>query len=91
MSALPIDSINDPITALLEKYFMHGCASARRVQSLLRYRRRRWPPLELERAIIVHPGFRTMLANSAFFGWPRNVFIVSWCCSWDFAPSGTWR
>ena len=79
MSALPIDSLNDPLAELLEK--VDGLAVLPHVvfKVLEVSGSEDAPPLELERAIIVDPGFSSKvltLANSAFFGLPRRVTSI---------------
>ncbi len=79
MSALPIDSLNDPLAELLEK--VDGLAVLPHVvfKVLEISASEDAPPLELERAIIVDPGFSSKvltLANSAFFGLPRRVTSI---------------
>lgn len=79
MSALPIDSLNDPLAELLEK--VDGLAVLPHVvfKVLEVSASEDAPPLELERAIIVDPGFSSKvltLANSAFFGLPRRVTSI---------------
>jgi len=71
--------MNDPITALLEK--VDGMAVLPHVvfKVLEVSASEDAPPLELERAIIVDPGFSSKvltLANSAFFGLPRRVTSI---------------
>jgi HD-like signal output (HDOD) protein len=79
MSALPIDSLNDPLAELIEK--VDGLAVLPHVifKVLEVSSSEDAPPLELERAIIVDPGFSSKvltLANSAFFGLPRRVTSI---------------
>ncbi|HVT13583.1 MAG TPA: HDOD domain-containing protein [Fimbriimonadaceae bacterium] len=79
MSALPIDSLNDPLAELLEK--VDGLAVLPHVvfKVLEISASEDAPPLDLERAIIVDPGFSSKvltLANSAFFGLPRRVTSI---------------
>src|SRR3954463_725910 len=79
MSALPIDSLNDPLAELLEK--VDGLAVLPHVvfKVLEVSGSEDAPPMELERAIIVDPGFSSKvltLANSAFFGLPRRVTSI---------------
>ncbi|HTQ11604.1 MAG TPA: HDOD domain-containing protein [Fimbriimonadaceae bacterium] len=79
MSALPIDGIDDPIASLLEK--VDGMAVLPHVvfKVLEVSSSEDAAPLELERAIIVDPGFSSKvltLANSAFFGLPRRVTSI---------------
>lgn len=79
MSALPIDSMHDPLAELLEK--VDGLAVLPHVvfKVLEISGSEDAPPLELERAIIVDPGFSSKvlkLANSAFFGLPRRVTSI---------------
>jgi HD-like signal output (HDOD) protein len=79
MSALPIDSLNDPLAELIEK--VDGLAVLPHVvfKVLEVSSSEDAPPLELERAIIIDPGFSSKvltLANSAFFGLPRRVTSI---------------
>lgn len=79
MSALPIESLNDPLTQLIDK--VDGLAVLPHVvfKVLEVSASEDAPPLELERAIIVDPGFSSKvltLANSAFFGLPRRVTSI---------------
>jgi HD-like signal output (HDOD) protein len=79
MSAMPIDTTHDPLEELLEK--VDGLAVLPHVvfKVLEVSSSEDAPPLELERAIIVDPGFSSKvltLANSAFFGLPRRVTSI---------------
>jgi HD-like signal output (HDOD) protein len=79
MTALSIESIHDPLAQLLEK--VDGLAVLPHVvfKVLEVSASEDAPPLELERAIIVDPGFSSKvltLANSAFFGLPRRVTSI---------------
>jgi HD-like signal output (HDOD) protein len=79
MSALPIESLKDPLAELLEK--VDGLAVLPHVvfKVLEVSGSEDAPPMELERAIIVDPGFSSKvltLANSAFFGLPRKVTSI---------------
>lgn len=79
MSALPVENTNDPLTTLLRK--VDGLAVLPHVvfKVLEISASEDAPPLELERAIIVDPGFSSKvltLANSAFFGLPRKVTSI---------------
>ena len=79
MSALPIESLNDPLTQLIDK--VDGLAVLPHVvfKVLEVSASEDAPPMELERAIIVDPGFSSKvltLANSAFFGLPRRVTSI---------------
>jgi|SRR5579862_5758751 len=79
MSAQSIYSMNDPLAELLEK--VDGLAVLPHVvfKVLEVSSNEDAAPLELERAIIVDPGFSSKvltLANSAFFGLPRRVTSI---------------
>ncbi len=79
MNAVPIESMNDPLAELLEK--VDGLAVLPHVvfKVLEISASDEAPPLELERAIIVDPGFSSKvltLANSAFFGLPKRVTSI---------------
>src|ERR1041385_5357658 len=79
MSAVPIQNLSDPLEELLEK--VDGLAVLPHVvfKVLEVSASEDAQPLELERAIIVDPGFSSKvltLANSAFFGLPRRVTSI---------------
>lgn len=79
MSALPIENAKGALTELLEK--VDGLAVLPHVvfKVLEVSASEDAPPMELERAIIVDPGFSSKiltLANSAFFGLPRKVTSI---------------
>ncbi len=79
MSALPIESLDDPLTQLMDK--VDGLAVLPHVvfKVLEISASEDASPMELERAIIVDPGFSSKvltLANSAFFGLPRRVTSI---------------
>lgn len=79
MSVLPLANLTDPLTELLEK--VDGLAVLPHVvfKVLEVSASEDAPPLELERAIIIDPGFSSKvltLANSAFFGLPRRVTSI---------------